>query len=524
MKRARPSIPAILLIVCTVLVVAAYFAEVPENPPGFFVDESSIAYNAHLIARSGIDEHGESWPLFFRAFGEYKSPVYIYLLAILYKLTGPGIFTARLFSALLGLAAACVLGLVAARSLPSRNNKRDGDVDPDQRASVDFHESDEGNGRYLRLIVGLSVGLMALVMPWLFEISRLVFEVALMPLALALLLLAIVTAHRRGEWRWLDSVAIALALALVTYSYSLGRLLGPLLALGLMLFAVRGRWWQTVFRSWLIYGVTLIPLIFFYRQHPGALGTRFGYVSYITPTSTWTEVALRFVASYAGSFNPWLWLVTGDPEPRHHVQTMGSLLLAPVILAALGLIVVLSRRVLRRDRWWRFVLYGLAVAPIPSSLTIDRFHTLRLVALPIFLLTLCVPALAWLLEGKSRARRVLLVAVIVCTLAQGALFRWQFHQAAPRRWHNFDTFYPEVFAAAIRMPNRPIYLIDNNGAPGYMHAYWYATLQGLDTSQFVRLAKEETPPAGALVISTERPCSNCQMILERASFRAYIQK
>src|SRR2546422_3193367 len=361
-----------LLIAAALLAGIAYFAEVPGNPPGFFVDESSIAYNAHLISRSGTDEHGASRPLFFRAFGEYKGPVYIYLLAAIYKLTGPSILAARILSALLGLAAALVLGLVAARSVTAQNESGNA----------------TNSARNARLMIGIGVALMALLTPWLFEISRLVFEVALMPLALALLLFAIVSAHRRNEWLWSDSLAIALALALITYSYSVGRLLAPLLAVGLLLFTRRGRWWQTPSRTWLLDGATLTPLFLFNKRHTGALGSRFGYVSYITPTSTWPEIVHRFLASYAGSFNPWLWLVAGDPEPRHHVQTMGSLLVAPVILSVIGLIVVFVRQSLRRDRWWWFVLYGVAIAPIPAALTIDHFHTLRLVALPIFLLVL----------------------------------------------------------------------------------------------------------------------------------------
>src|SRR5712692_1497315 len=80
-----------------------YTRHASTNPPGFFIDESSIAYNAHLIAQTGHDEHGESWPLFFRAFGEFKNPIYIYLLAALYRLTGPSILAARCLSATLGL-------------------------------------------------------------------------------------------------------------------------------------------------------------------------------------------------------------------------------------------------------------------------------------------------------------------------------------------------------------------------------------------------------------------------------------
>ncbi len=505
--RARPSGLVILLLVAAMLTVATYFAEVPKNPPGFFVDESSIAYNAHLIPLSGADEHGQKWPLFFRAFGEYKSPTYIYLLAGLYRLTGPSIAVARALSATLGVAAALVFGLVGALSTRSLNDRK------------------EDSGSDLLLTIGLVVGLTALVTPWLFEISRLVFEVAMLPLALALFLLAVLRADYKRNWEWSDSVLVAITLALITYTYSVGRLLAPLLAFGLLLFGGRGgsgKWWRATFRTWLIYGALLIPLLIFSRSHAGALGSRFGYVSYITSTSSWAEIARRFVVSYAGSFNPWLWLVSGDPEPRHHVQTMGSLLAASVVLAAIGLVVVLTRSRLRRDPWWRFVLYGLAVAPIPSSLTIDHFHTLRLVALPIFLLILMVPALAWLLE--VRARRAIFALLLVAILVQGAVFRWQFHRASPERWHIFDAFYPEVFEAAIRVPKRPIYLIDNQGAPGYVHAYWYATLGGIDTSQFVVFPKEQRPPPGALVVSTEWPCSDCQMILERGPFRAYLQK
>src|SRR6266446_382237 len=82
---------------------ALYTYEVTRNPAGFFVDESSIAYNAYTISQSGQDEFGNSWPLYFRAFGDYKNPIYIYLLAVLFKLTGPSILTARLLCAGAGI-------------------------------------------------------------------------------------------------------------------------------------------------------------------------------------------------------------------------------------------------------------------------------------------------------------------------------------------------------------------------------------------------------------------------------------
>ena len=492
---ARRHLSVILLLVAAAG-LALYLAGVPHNPPGFFVDESSIAYNAYRISQDGADEHGVSWPLYFRAFGEYKSPIYIYLLAALYKITGPSIAVARGLSAVLGVAAAMLLGMVAARSVRDALTRA--------RARV----------------VGLCVALSALLTPWLFETSRLVFEVALMPLALALLLLALKGAHERALWTWADSLRVACALALITYTYSNGRLLAPLLALGRVFFAKRARWRHVILRTWLIYAVTLLPLLVFHARHPGALTERFAQVSFVREEMTWWQIALRFFQNYAGSFNPWSWLVAGDPEPRHHVQTMGSLLAATVAAGLIGLVIVVIRR--RRDAWWRFVVYGLVVSPVPAALTLDHFHTLRLVGLPVFLLMLAACGFAWLLEGGGRARRLAFAALILFTLAQGALFQWQFREAAPRRLNSFDAHYPEVFTAAMREAHGTVYLIDNDGSPGYIHAYWYATLRGEDTQQFVRLHKDERPPPSSLVISSELPCTRCRIIREGTGFRAYV--
>lgn len=488
--------PVALAVAVVALVAVLYFAGVPQNPPGFFVDESSIAYNAYKLSRDGADEHGEHWPLYFRAFGEYKSPVYIYLLAGLYRVTGPSIAVARALSATAGLLAALALGLLAALITRRRT---DG------------------------LACGAFLCLTAALTPWLFEISRLVFEVALIPLLVSLFLLLLYDARGREDWRWPRAAALALVLALVTYTYSAGRLLAPLYALGLLLFVTRTRW-RGVLRVWAAYAVALVPLFLFSEHHPGALGARFADVTFIKPTETPTQIALGFIVNFFGNFNPSNWLWNGDPEPRHHVPFLGSMLVATFILGLVGLCVVLLRY--GREAWWRFIIYGLAASVVPSSLTLDRFHTLRLAAVPVFFLVLVAPGLEWLSQAGrgARARRAALVALLLLTVLQGAAFRWRFHGEAPRRWHNFDTFYPEVFAAALQRPERPIYIRDAHAAPGYMHAYWYATLRGMDISQFVRLSKDEQAPAGALVISTELPCTDCEIILHRGPFRAYVQR
>jgi 4-amino-4-deoxy-L-arabinose transferase-like glycosyltransferase len=495
-----------LLLAISLLVVAAYFAGIPKNPPGFFIDEASIAYNAHTISREGRDEHGQTFPLYFRAFGEYKSPVYIYLLAALFRFTGPSVFVARMLSAVVGLIAALLLGLLAARITQRR-------------------------------WAGLLVFVVALLTPWMFEISRLVFEVSIFPALLSGFLLLLYKASRREEWSWRIAVGLGVLLGLMTYTYAIGRVLAPLFALGLAFFFTRRRW-RGVVLTWVVFGVMLLPLTVFTVRHPGALGERFKYVSYIKPGDSRSEIVFRFIKNYARDFSPSSWLIAGDPEPRHHLPGMGSLLAGVVILGVLGLVLVLLRY--RREAWWRFVLYGLAVSAIPASLTLDHFHTLRLMGLPVFLLVLATPAIEFLYrEGqedkvqartergaargpRQSARRVVLAVLLALTIVQGAIFQRQFHTAPPRV-DAFDSYYPEVLNAALAQPERPVYLLDKTPA-AYMYAFWYATLRGLDLNNFQRANRDAPPPAGAVVISHESPCTNCEMIFERGQFRVYIQK
>jgi len=480
-----------VLLPISLLVVFVYFYDVPKNPVGFFVDEASIAYNAHTISRSGKDEYEYTFPLYFRAFGEYKSPVYIYVLSAVFRFTGPSVLVARMLSAVAGLTTAVLLGILGLQLARRR-------------------------------LVGAIVFLAAALTPWLFEVSRLVFEVALLPVILSLFLLLLQRAAQRSQWSWQIAAGLGGLLGLMTYTYSVGRLLSLLFALGLAFFFTRQRWRKVVF-TWIVFGLTLLPLGVFTLRHPGALGERFKFVTYVKPGDTRSQIALRFLQNYGENFSPRRWLAYGDPEPRHHLPGMGSLLIGVVALAGFGLIVVLMRY--RGDAWWRFILYGLFVSPIPAALTLDYFHTLRLIALPCYLIVMTVPAIEFLLEegGQRRQlRRVALTSLVLITLLQGAIFQWRFHHALPRV-DAFDSYYQELLAKALAQPERPIYLYDKTPA-AYVYAYWYATLWGVSVKNFQRIPRDETPPPGAVVIGHELPCSNCEVLIGRGQFQVYLAK
>ncbi|HYY93520.1 MAG TPA: glycosyltransferase family 39 protein, partial [Pyrinomonadaceae bacterium] len=499
--------------------------------------------NAETIARTGADEHGTPWPLFFRAFGDYKNPTYVYLLAAVFRLTGPSVTVARLLSATLGVVAALLLGLLAWRMTRST-----------EAAAV--------------------VACSALLTPWLYECSRLAFEVSAYPLTVALFLLALWRAESEVRWRPSDVLVLAATLALLTYTYSTGRLLGPLLAAGLALFITR-RNVARVALTWGLYALALAPLLVYSRRNPGALTARFKLLTYAAPQTTLASDALGFARHYLADINPWRWLVAGESNIRDHVAGAGALLAATFLLAAFGLVLILrdrgrapsrrtghdARRHLRRGAWWLFIVYALAASVVPAALTATDFPQLRLAAFPVFLHVLTMPALVWLLDGgqdftpasisdaashstssdaalhststrvariNQHARRThaykraALYALVALLLVQGASFQWLFHRRAPERWYVFDARFPrKILAPALAFGRTPIYLYDPPGRSGYIQALWHGTLAGVGPSRFVRLAPSQAPPPGALVISTEDDCSNCRLLARHINYLLY---
>ena len=82
--------PALLLGLGAILAVAAFQLWItPSNPPGYHRDEAALSLNAYTLAQGLRDEDGARLPLFFRSYDDYKSPVYPYVLAGFFRITGP---------------------------------------------------------------------------------------------------------------------------------------------------------------------------------------------------------------------------------------------------------------------------------------------------------------------------------------------------------------------------------------------------------------------------------------------------
>src|SRR2546425_10388187 len=446
----RHSLP--LSIIGITILFILYTYGLTENPPGFYQDESAFAYNAYMLANTGHSEFGVHWPLFLQnftwPFTVYCNPVCIYLLAIFNLLFPPSIWLARLLSSVAGFETAMLLGLLAFKI--SRKTP-----------------------------IGVIVGFTALITPWLFEVDRLFFDSSFYPLALTLFLLSLYKAHMKERWSWLNVAALVATLGLLTYTYTIGRMLAGLLALALVFFAINKGRLVYVFKVWVGYGIVLIPLAIFNLRHPGALTSRFWGLSYLGTEKTFQGIVIRFITRYFQDLSFARLLMTGDINPRHHMPgATGSLLAAPFILALMGVVIIFWRH--RRDPWWRFIIFGLLAAIVPGALTVDAFHTGRMIACPVFLLVLTIPALEWLIQnGGEKAqpdeipaagmakstkgvspRRAILITLLLATIMQAAYFQTVFWRDGPKRVVSLDATYKDVYDVAVAMPSRPIYLAD----------------------------------------------------------------
>ena len=299
------------------MVVAFQLWITPSNPPGYHRDEAALSYNAYSISTSLRDEDGGLLPLFFRSFGDYKSPVYPYLLAGVFRVTGPRAEVARGLSAVLVLAAVLLLGFLARRITGST-------------------------------VIGLLVLVLAGFTPWLFELGRVALEVSAQPVLITLLLLALESAWRRNDWTIRGGLVVGSVLGLLLYSYTGNRLLAPLLAGALATFAARGRW-RWLLAAWGSFAAFLVPLGVYALRHPGALTARYGATTITREGRSRLWIVLQAIANWFHDINPWHWATAGDPAPYVHNGGYGALYGAVVALAIVGSVIVLTRR--RADVW-----------------------------------------------------------------------------------------------------------------------------------------------------------------------------
>jgi len=113
-KKKRKLVLAILLVFAIALFFR--FWRLSSYPVSLSIDEVTFGYSAYSVLKTGRDENGKFLPLVFKALGDYKPPVDVYLNIPSIAIFGLNEFAVRAPGALLG-ALSCLLIIFLLREL-----------------------------------------------------------------------------------------------------------------------------------------------------------------------------------------------------------------------------------------------------------------------------------------------------------------------------------------------------------------------------------------------------------------------
>lgn len=375
------------LTICA-FVVRAY--DVADNPKGFFTDEASYGLNSWLIMSTGRDEFGGFLPLFFKAFGEYKLPLFIYGEIPFIALLGRTETAVRVASAFFGSLTVIITYLLAKEL-------------------------------FRRELPAFSAAAFLAILPWHIHYSRTGFgEVVLLPLVFTAAFYLFFRAMRDARF----ILPSAIALGLTFYAYRPAWITVPAL-LAVMAIAYRDEI-RANLRVWLpagaVLAVMLLPIA--YHLFFSGSGDRSSQASIFNIESDKSTLQL-FSDFYRSYFREGFLFADGDNGPitRHYLPGHGVLYYFQLPLLLIG-VVSLAGSLNRR---YLFVLAFLLLYPLSASVSDSSPISTRAI-LGSVSLSLVAAAGLWAIAGTIRARfprgghAFALAAIGIVALAAGYSF------------------------------------------------------------------------------------------------------
>jgi len=411
----------LILIVCSAFFFRIW--NINLIPPSLNWDEVSHGYNAYSILKTGKDEWGIKFPLIFRAYGDYKLPLYIYLTAVSELLFGLNSFSIRLVSALSGVGLV-ILGYLITKKLTKNS------------------------------AFSLIAAFLTSVSPWGLFLSRVAVEANLGAFLFALglyLLISWLTDYRQRELAF-----AALFWGLSLHAYNSARVLIPVFMVLTTMFVIKEKKGKQLLMFFLILLIFWLPIVGQFFNRSGTV--RFEWVSLIDQgkisqiiqkreTSTLPKTITRAVynrptffvfyalRNYFVNLSPKYLFFRGGSHyqfslPNHELL---YLVAAPFLLLGLIKILIKGNKEERLIGLWFFASF------IPSAITKDAPHVLRSILVlpsPMILTALGLQLTVNFLKGRSKFGGKLLIFVL--TLAVFVSFgRW---------WNDYSNIYPKAYS------------------------------------------------------------------------------
>lgn len=363
----------IFLIIIFLISFFLRFYKVGDYPTLLW-DEASIGYNAYSIVETGKDEYGQTLPIIFKSFGDYKPGLYIYLAAPFIKIFGLTTAATRLPSVILG----SILPILIYFLIKEINQKA--------------HKT------------AIIAAIITVFNPYSIYFSRGAWESNVLTFELVLASYFFFKYINQNLNKYLLFSAITFGLTLFTYQA--GKMISPILIIILFLTnltIVNKKNIKSLFLNFVLpLFIFSIPIIYglFFSSNANRLKvvSLFSYPRSVQESNIIKNESNKFdyylfhnqgfffernfLVRYFNLFSPRFLAFEGDwQSPRHGAPYIGFILYPSLIFLIIGIFFALSRQRIDKITWFFFL--WLLIAPIPAALTRDIIQPLRSMSLSI---------------------------------------------------------------------------------------------------------------------------------------------
>lgn len=474
-KRGKDGTHGLLLVVLLVIVIAAHVFQLADVPTGLYADETSIGYNAARVAQAGVDEYGIRFPVYFRAFGEYKNPTYVYAVALIFRLFGISEFNLRLASAIFYIA-----GLILTFLLVSKVFKKSKAVE-------------------IYTIVAFGF------LPVYFTLSRVSFEViSQLPWIAAanLCIWLLFYDERKGRFVVLKSIVCGLIMGTSIYTYSTARLLSFLMLV--ILWAVYFKR-STIKRLAVVtstFLISLAPYAVFVLTHRGATTSRFRIISYMDDPISFGQKVHIFGRNFIEYWSPSFLVLHGDANLRHSSGPGGIIFLTIFILFLVGLFSIFRHRQ-ELSKFTVFLAVNLLASPIAAAMTSESVpHALRSLLIGYYIFLFSCYGLAFLLSLRNYRKKTMLVGCLsVLLVFEIIIYQLHYFLIYPSKSIDAMESYDVKGSLQIAIAQDPQkILFVNNPAPTYANLEFSKLLVDNPDELAIEVTEQPVPALNSCVL------------------------
>lgn len=444
----------ILFIILLVSFVLRFY-KLNDNPPGLYIDEVAIGQNAYEILKTGKDEHGYVMPLFFKSFGDYKMPVYIYSTSLSMSIFGKNEFAVRFPSALFGVLTVLLIYLIVKKILLL---------------------DDEFSKDRIEKIALLSAFLMG-ISSWHIHFSRGGFETNQ---ALFLFLLAVflsISYFKNKKIIYL--VFSTLLFTLSIYTYHSYRIISPLFFLGLVfIFLYKDKLRRkNLAASLILFSILFLPILIFSFSGEGSARfsatSVFSELGELSAPQKVVQYPFAVIKNYLSYFSFYYIFATGDGIGRHQIPEFGLLFRwqLPFLLIGLYSLLRSNNNILKL-----LVISLIIIAPIPASLAVPSPHSLRSLLMVFPMTILVAVGLVYFFDNLKRFKIYLVPVLMIVSIFEFIFYSHYYYvhypQVNPKDW---GAGYKEIVVNTERLRNAYDHVIIDknylNFAPIYFKFY-----------------------------------------------------